>query len=233
MEITSTGRSHELLFHRRGRATSHPQLMDRNSPSGALPSPGLAGEETKPVPGGGERGLITTQQWRKDWQIREERICNEKSRDARTYTVLRNRDVHRRASEGCREKFYTSALHLSRDTHFVVSEEEPGSFSLSFGRSSCRRCQEAVTCPGALTWDQGPVLQLAHCRTLQGWLRRGCWAKAMHSASSTTPCGLWPSNATQYTERVWVPPPQVAEQDPHSPVFQLQVTESSTKKKKK
>lgn len=84
--------------------------------------------------------------------------------------------------------------------------------------------------PGALTSDQGPVLQLAHCLTLQGWLRRGCWAKAMHSASSTTPCELCPSKATQYTERLWVPPPQVAEQDPHSPVFHLQVTESTKKK---
>lgn len=84
--------------------------------------------------------------------------------------------------------------------------------------------------PGALTWDQGPVLQAAHWWTLQGWLRRGCCAKTMHSASSATPCALCPSNDTQYTERVCVPPPQVAEQGPHSPVFHLQVTESRTKK---
>lgn len=75
------------------------------------------------------------------------------------------------------------------------------------------------------------MVHVAHCRRLQGWLRRGCCAKGMHSASSSTACALGPSNSAQYTERVCVPPPQLAEQGPHSPVFHLQGTEPSTKKK--
>lgn len=66
------------------------QLMDRSSPAYAPPSPGLA---QKPSQCQVQGGLIKTQQWRKDGQTREERMCNEKSRGAEACTGLRNRDM--------------------------------------------------------------------------------------------------------------------------------------------
>lgn len=138
MEITSTGRSHELLFHRGGCVTAHPQLMDSSSPAHPLPSPGLAQKPNQCQVWG---GLIKTQQWGKDWQSREERTCNEKSRGAGACTVLRNRDVFTEGHQRLQgQVLYLCMPPIQGYMVFVAPEQEPVSFSSGFGRSSSSRC---------------------------------------------------------------------------------------------
>lgn len=97
MEITSTGRSHELLFHRGGCVTAHPQLMDSSSPAHPLPSPGLAQKPNQCQVWG---GLIKTQQWGKDWQSqRRENMQREEQRCRGMHSFEEQGCVHRRASE--------------------------------------------------------------------------------------------------------------------------------------